>query len=56
MHLTRQFGSDSHGQTLVSSGGITELNFFSLGNSTRKYLGIWFTNVSTYTIGLRRYP
>ncbi|KAH1127636.1 hypothetical protein AAZX31_06G238800 [Glycine max] len=38
------------GETLVSAGGITELGFFSPGNSTRRYLAIWYTNVSPYTV------
>uniref|UniRef100_A0A0R0JLM5 non-specific serine/threonine protein kinase n=1 Tax=Glycine max TaxID=3847 RepID=A0A0R0JLM5_SOYBN len=38
------------GETLVSTGGITELGFFSPGNSTRRYLGIWFRNASPLTI------
>nr|KYP43258.1 Putative cysteine-rich receptor-like protein kinase 12 [Cajanus cajan] len=38
------------GETLVSAGGITEVGFFSPGNSTRRYLGIWFTNISPLTV------
>ncbi|KAK7312947.1 hypothetical protein VNO77_37216 [Canavalia gladiata] len=34
------------GETLVSAGGIIEVGFFSPGNSTRRYLGIWYKNVS----------
>jgi len=30
------------GKTLVSKGGQFELGFFSPGNSTRRYLGIWY--------------
>ncbi|RDX68443.1 G-type lectin S-receptor-like serine/threonine-protein kinase, partial [Mucuna pruriens] len=37
------------GETLISAGGITEVGFFSPGNSTRRYLGIWFRNVSPLT-------
>ncbi|XP_020209119.1 G-type lectin S-receptor-like serine/threonine-protein kinase At4g27290 [Cajanus cajan] len=35
-----------------TAGGITELGFFSPGseNSTRRYLGIWYTNVSPLTV------
>jgi hypothetical protein len=29
-------------KTLVSKGGQFELGFFSPGNSTRRYLGIWY--------------
>ncbi|XP_028195299.1 G-type lectin S-receptor-like serine/threonine-protein kinase At4g27290 [Glycine soja] len=32
------------GETLVSAGGITKVGFFSPENSTRRYLGIWYTN------------
>ncbi|TKY66617.1 G-type lectin S-receptor serine/threonine-protein kinase [Spatholobus suberectus] len=38
------------GQTLVSAGGIIEVGFFSPGNSTRRYLGIWYRNVSPLTV------
>ncbi|KAF5804230.1 putative protein kinase RLK-Pelle-DLSV family [Helianthus annuus] len=31
-------------QTLVSSNQVYELGFFILGNSTNRYLGIWFKN------------
>ncbi|KAL5736152.1 hypothetical protein ACOSQ2_030940 [Xanthoceras sorbifolium] len=38
------------GETLVSAGGTFELGFFSPGNSTRRYLGIWYTGVSNRTV------
>nr|KYP55933.1 Putative serine/threonine-protein kinase receptor [Cajanus cajan] len=38
------------GDTLVSASGIIEVGFFSPGNSTRRYLGIWYTNVSPLTV------
>ncbi|KAL5147521.1 G-type lectin S-receptor-like serine/threonine-protein kinase [Glycine soja] len=38
------------GETLVSAGEITEMGFFSPGNSTRRYLGIWYKNVSPFTV------
>ena len=38
------------GETLVSAGEITEMGFFSPGNSTRRYLGIWYKNVSHFTV------
>ncbi|KAL5802691.1 hypothetical protein ACOSQ4_030996 [Xanthoceras sorbifolium] len=38
------------GQTLVSAGGTFELGFFSPGNSTRRYLGIWYKGVSNRTV------
>ncbi|KAK7264465.1 hypothetical protein RJT34_32074 [Clitoria ternatea] len=37
-------------ETLVSSSGTTEVGFFSPGNSTRRYLGIWYKNVSPLTV------
>ncbi|EOY28493.1 S-locus lectin protein kinase family protein, putative isoform 1 [Theobroma cacao] len=33
------------GQTLVSPGQIFELGFFSPGNSSHRYLGIWYKNI-----------
>ncbi|KAJ1379404.1 putative serine/threonine-protein kinase [Sesbania bispinosa] len=38
------------GETLVSAGGITEVGFFSPGNTTRRYLAVWFRNVSPTTV------
>ncbi|KAL2327761.1 hypothetical protein Fmac_021188 [Flemingia macrophylla] len=38
------------GETLVSARGIIEVGFFSPENSTRRYLGIWYTNVSPFTV------
>ncbi|KAL8505609.1 hypothetical protein ACS0TY_016740 [Phlomoides rotata] len=39
------------GDTLVSSGGMFELGFFSPGNSTnRRYLGIWYKNLPVQTV------
>ncbi|KAG4968095.1 hypothetical protein JHK87_033746 [Glycine soja] len=38
------------GETLVLAGGITKVGFFSPGNSTRRYLGIWYTNVYPSTV------
>ncbi|KAL2327902.1 hypothetical protein Fmac_021329 [Flemingia macrophylla] len=37
--------SISEGKTLVSKGGVFELGFFSPGNSTKRYLGIWYKNI-----------
>ncbi|KAF9672902.1 hypothetical protein SADUNF_Sadunf11G0092700 [Salix dunnii] len=34
------------GETIVSSGETFELGFFSPGNSTRRYLGIWYNKIS----------
>ncbi|RDY02158.1 G-type lectin S-receptor-like serine/threonine-protein kinase, partial [Mucuna pruriens] len=38
------------GETLVSAGGIIEVGFFGPENSTKRYLGIWYTNVSPCTV------
>ncbi|WJX31937.1 receptor protein-tyrosine kinase [Trifolium repens] len=35
----------SDGSTLVSKGDIFELGFFNLGNSTNRYVGIWYKNI-----------
>ncbi|GAB4831069.1 hypothetical protein Ancab_040226 [Ancistrocladus abbreviatus] len=40
----------SVGQTLVSAGQIFELGFFAPGNSSKKYIGIWYKNISPRTI------
>uniref|UniRef100_I1KE73 Receptor-like serine/threonine-protein kinase n=1 Tax=Glycine max TaxID=3847 RepID=I1KE73_SOYBN len=37
---------DGGNETLVSAGGITEVGFFSPAKTTRRYLGIWFRNVT----------
>ncbi|KAL0308039.1 UNVERIFIED_CONTAM: G-type lectin S-receptor-like serine/threonine-protein kinase [Sesamum calycinum] len=38
------------GETLVSSGGRFELGFFSPENSSNRYLGLWFKNLTVTTI------
>ncbi|GAB4831076.1 hypothetical protein Ancab_005086 [Ancistrocladus abbreviatus] len=40
----------SVGQTLVSAGQIFELGFFTPGNSSERYIGIWYKNISPRTI------
>ncbi|KAL7128876.1 hypothetical protein ABFS83_13G023100 [Erythranthe nasuta] len=37
-------------QTIVSSGGNFELGFFSPGNSSKHYIGIWYKKVSERTV------
>ena len=37
-------------QTIVSVGGEFKLGFFSPGNSTKYYVGIWYKKVSEQTI------
>ncbi|KAK6132741.1 hypothetical protein DH2020_033546 [Rehmannia glutinosa] len=38
------------GETLVSSGGIFEMGFFSPGNSSNRYVGLWYNNLTIRTI------
>jgi len=38
------------GETLVSASGITEVGFLSPGDSKRRYLGIWYRNISPLTV------
>ncbi|KAK6934351.1 S-locus glycoprotein domain [Dillenia turbinata] len=42
--------SITDGQTLVSNGSVFELGFFSPGNSTNRYLGIWYKQMSFKTV------
>ena len=37
-------------QTIISAAGNFELGFFSPGNSTNYYVGIWYKKVSNQTI------
>ncbi|XP_058073065.1 G-type lectin S-receptor-like serine/threonine-protein kinase B120 [Magnolia sinica] len=43
-------GSLKDGQTLISARGIFELGFFSPRNSTDRYIGIWYKNITETTI------
>ncbi|KAK6154297.1 hypothetical protein DH2020_008545 [Rehmannia glutinosa] len=38
------------GETLVSSGGMFEMGFFSPGNSSNRYMGLWYNNLTVRTI------
>ncbi|XP_057796053.1 G-type lectin S-receptor-like serine/threonine-protein kinase At4g27290 [Salvia miltiorrhiza] len=38
------------GETLVSSGGMFALGFFSPGTSTNRYLGIWYNKIPNQTV------
>ncbi|XP_027355257.1 uncharacterized protein LOC113865090 [Abrus precatorius] len=38
------------GETLVSNEGTFEVGFFSPGTSKNRYLGIWYMNVSPFTV------
>nr|XP_043620381.1 uncharacterized protein LOC122592255 [Erigeron canadensis] len=40
----------SLGRTLVSTNQVFELGFFSPGNSTNRYIGLWYKNVTTRDI------
>lgn len=37
------------GLTIVSAGGVFELEFFSPGNSKNRYVGIWYNKISPLT-------
>ncbi|CAA0813894.1 G-type lectin S-receptor-like serine/threonine-protein kinase [Striga hermonthica] len=39
-----------NGETLISSGDTFELGFFSPGNSTNRYIGIWYRNIPLQTV------
>ena len=36
-------------ETIVSAGNKFELGFFSPANSTNRYVGIWYSNISVAT-------
>ncbi|XP_022877625.1 G-type lectin S-receptor-like serine/threonine-protein kinase At4g27290 isoform X2 [Olea europaea var. sylvestris] len=38
------------GETIVSSGGIFELGFFSPGNSKHRYVGMWYKKIKVKTV------
>ncbi|KAL7213263.1 hypothetical protein ACSBR2_015888 [Camellia fascicularis] len=40
----------SVGQTLISAGEVFELGFFSPGNSSKLYIGLWYKNIIVYKI------
>ncbi|KAK3125321.1 hypothetical protein QOZ80_7BG0603330 [Eleusine coracana subsp. coracana] len=40
----------SHGQTLVSAGGVFELGFFSPATPSATFLGIWYKGISPTTV------
>nr|POE63948.1 g-type lectin s-receptor-like serine/threonine-protein kinase [Quercus suber] len=42
--------SDSKGTNLVSKNGGFVLGFFNTGNSTNRYLGIWYNNIPVRTV------
>ncbi|GFP80333.1 g-type lectin s-receptor-like serine/threonine-protein kinase at4g27290 [Phtheirospermum japonicum] len=48
-HTINNSHSISDGETIVSPSGMFELGFFSLGNSTNRYLGMWFKNITVRT-------
>ena len=35
---------------MISNGSVFKLGFFSLVNSTNRYLGIWYSNISAFTV------
>ncbi|GMN61951.1 hypothetical protein TIFTF001_031034 [Ficus carica] len=44
------FQSVSDGTTLVSTNGIFEFGFFSLGSSKNRYAGIWYKKITVQTV------
>ncbi|KAF8043220.1 hypothetical protein BT93_A1536 [Corymbia citriodora subsp. variegata] len=40
----------SGSQTLISSGRNFKLGFFTLGNSSHSYIGIWYNNIREQTV------
>ncbi|GMN74027.1 hypothetical protein TIFTF001_052298 [Ficus carica] len=42
--------SITRSQTIVSTGGVFELGFFSPGNSSNHYIGIWYNKFTSQTI------
>ncbi|KAM7498793.1 hypothetical protein LguiA_023207 [Lonicera macranthoides] len=38
------------GETIISSGGIFEMGFFSPGNSKNRYVGIWYKKIPDRTV------
>ncbi|THG17571.1 hypothetical protein TEA_004959 [Camellia sinensis var. sinensis] len=40
----------SVGQTLISAGEVFELGFFSPGNSSKLYIGLWYNNITVRKI------
>ncbi|KAJ4703327.1 Receptor-like kinase [Melia azedarach] len=46
----KRFISDGHNESLVSSGGIFRLGFFSPGQSRFRYIGIWFNKISIQSV------
>ncbi|KAM0042713.1 putative non-specific serine/threonine protein kinase [Helianthus debilis subsp. tardiflorus] len=40
----------TYGKTIVSSGNMFELGFFSPGKSKNRYLGIWYKKISICTV------
>ncbi|GJW00118.1 G-type lectin S-receptor-like serine/threonine-protein kinase [Tanacetum coccineum] len=38
------------GETIISEGKMFEMGFFSPGNSTNRYLGIWYKKISSGTV------
>ncbi|XP_075664806.1 G-type lectin S-receptor-like serine/threonine-protein kinase At1g11300 [Castanea sativa] len=44
-----QFIKDKDSDYMISNGSVFKLGFFSPVNSTNRYLGIWYTNISAFT-------
>ena len=45
-----QFIKDKDSNYMISNGSVFKLGFFSLVNSTNRYLGIWYNNIFAFTV------
>ena len=45
-----QFIKDKDSDYMISNGSVFKLGFFSPVNSTNHYLGIWYNNISAFTV------
>ena len=45
-----QFIKDRDSDYMISNGSVFKLGFFSPVNSTNRYLGIWYNNISAFTV------
>ena len=45
-----QFIKDKDSDYMISNGSVFKLGFFSPVNSTNRYLGIWYNNISAFTV------
>ncbi|KAL3742012.1 hypothetical protein ACJRO7_017489 [Eucalyptus globulus] len=50
LNILNQNNTIKDGDLLVSSGKMFTLDFFSLGNSSHRYVGIWYSQISEQTV------